>query len=405
MTTRSRPYRAIVLTPGVARGLAAGVAARLAAGMLPFAVVATVASEHGFSAAGIASAATLLVAAVTGPLRGRLADRYGNPALVGAALLYGTLATTAAVIVGAAPAWAVIAVLTAASGCGPPITAAIRTRWSRLLPEKNDLQRVHTLDSIVEELTFVTAPLVTTAVLVVLSGPVGIAVVGWIPLAAVALAVERGAGVRAGGGRPRGAAQRRRAPIAASAVGRGIVVPIAALGLVGGSLGVLLPASMAERGEISSAGYLLALFSAGGVVGGLVYARREWTVGLRRRYLAMSLCLAVTTAALAPALGTAVAPVGVFAVGLAMTPLFVIGYLLVDAHLPHRQTEANVWIGASYNVGAAAGAAGCGALLAQLGPGGAALLIASAAALAPLFVLGLPRTAPAGPPASSEPPG
>ncbi|MFJ8097466.1 hypothetical protein [Streptomyces griseofuscus] len=47
-----------------------------------------------------------------------------------------------------------------------------------------------------------------------------------------------------------------------------MIAPLIVLGLVGGSLNVLLPATAARHGHITSAGYLFALFSVGGVIGG-----------------------------------------------------------------------------------------------------------------------------------------
>ncbi|MFD4503697.1 MFS transporter [Streptomyces sp. NPDC058457] len=173
-----------------------------------------------------------------------------------------------------------------------------------------------------------------------------------------------------------------------------MITPLIVLGLVGGSLNVLLPATAAQHGHITSAGYLFALFSVGGIIGGLTYGKIRWSKPLRLRYTAAGAVLAAATALLAPALGTPASLLAKLLVGLPLTPMFVIGYLLVDERLSQRQTEANAWLGSGYDIGSATGAAVCGWLLTQMAPRPITLGLAVVAALAAVCALRLtPQTA------------
>ncbi|MFG3033594.1 hypothetical protein ACGFZJ_34455 [Streptomyces sp. NPDC048253] len=165
MTSSARGYVAIVRTPRVPANLLAGVAVRLGCGIIPFSTVVAFADPYGFTYSGLATAGFMLSMSLLGPWRGRMFDRYGSRTLTAGALSYALLITAAALSVGQATPWLPIALLTAAGPVMPPINATLRTRWSRLLPDKQDLQQVHALDSIVEEITFLFSPILITAAL------------------------------------------------------------------------------------------------------------------------------------------------------------------------------------------------------------------------------------------------
>ncbi|MDH6589864.1 putative MFS family arabinose efflux permease [Streptomyces sp. SAI-133] len=81
-----------------------------------------------------------------------------------------------------------------------------------------------------------------------------------------------------------------------------------------------------------------------------------------------------------------------FCVGLPLTPIFVIAYLLVDERIDSsRHAEANAWLGSGYNLGSAAGAALGGQLLALTGPRLVAGTLGAVAALAALVAYRLPH--------------
>ena len=228
-----------------------------------------------------------------------------------------------------------------------------------------------------------------------------IALGSWCPLFGVALLYKRITRTPSGSSpalskAAYSAAQRapRQRSLILTREGQGVITPLIVLGLVGGSLNVLLPATAAQHGHITSAGYLFALFSVGGVIGGLTYGKIRWSKPLRLRYTAAGAVLAAATALLAPALGTPASLLAILLVGLPLTPMFVIGYLLVDERLSQRQTEANAWLGSGYDIGSATGAAVCGWLLTQMAPRPITLGLAVVAALAAVCALRLtPQTA------------
>lgn len=152
-------YLTILRTRGVPRGLLAGFTSRLSGGIVPFATIVACSQAYGgFVTSGIASAAFMLSGALLGPTRGRLVDRHGWPALLVGASCHALFLTLAALAIGRYPAWTALPLLAAGGAISAPVTSSVRTLWSRLVPDKQSLQQAHTLDSILEEITFVITP-------------------------------------------------------------------------------------------------------------------------------------------------------------------------------------------------------------------------------------------------------
>lgn len=165
----SDSYAKVLGTRRVKPLIAAGVVGRLAYGVVPFAIVVAFAERHGFGVAGIASAVLMTGIALLGPWRGRQIDRYGTNAVLLFATVWVVALGLLAAFLGHLP-WPVSLVLIAVAGAlAPPVSPVLRTSWSRLLPDKQQLQRIHALDSVIEETTFVVAPLLTTTMLTLTS--------------------------------------------------------------------------------------------------------------------------------------------------------------------------------------------------------------------------------------------
>ena len=401
--THSPSYRTALAVPKAKTVLTLGVFSRLPAGLVPFAVIMAFTKHHGVGVAGLASGALMLAIALPGPARARWCS-HRPPA----ALLLMTAASTVLLLAAAATAkaehWQIPVLVTAAGGAlFPPLTPTLRAIWSRIMPDKERLQSIHSLDSTVEELTFVATPLLGS-VLMVLSGPELSMMVGALLLGPAGLGVAAVLRTVPPVDQPKTAqkASRSQLSIIRSHTGRGIGFPVVALGLCAGGLNVIIPAVATDFGGLVSSGYSFAAFSLGGVVGGLAYGRKKWAASLGKRYTVATAALAAGALILAALSHSPLTMLATFCVGLPMTPIFVIAYLLVDERIdPSRHPEANAWLGSGYNLGSASGAALGGQMLALTGarPVAAALAVVALAATAVTHRL---CTAPAAPTAARE---
>lgn len=117
-----------------------------------------------------------------------------------------------------------------------------------------------------------------------------------------------------------------------------------------------------------AAGVLTTLFSVGGVLGGLVYGRRQWRGDLARRPLVLAACSAVCYAIPALLYSAPAAGVALLLAGACTDVLLITSYQLVDRLVPEgSRTEAGAWVNTAYNLGAAMGAAIGGVLIDRSG--------------------------------------
>jgi MFS family permease len=382
------PYRRLLGEPAL-RGLAvADVCARLPQGMVAITLLLVAATHASMTTAGLVVAGYTLGQAVTGPLRGRLADRYGLArvcAACGCGYAVALLGLLAGSLAGS-PAWLLVAAAAAAGLIVPPLSPGMRSLWSAQAPRALR-QTAFALDAAVFDLAYLTGPVVASAL-----------AAGVAPAAAVGLllALTGTAIVMIGRrSRPAGAAE---TGLAAPAR-RGVLGPLhspalRSLLITGGLLNAALSATEValtgyarQHHALWASGPLLAGVSAGSIVGSLLLGARgsgalagETGRRLPRLLACYALGLAALTAASlhAPLIAVAAPLAGLF-LGPSLATLFNLASA-ASGETPGAVgggTEAQGWLNSVMNGGAAAGAALAGAAAGQ-----PVLALALAAALA-----------------------
>lgn len=354
--------------------MAASLAARTGFAMVPLALVLFLRSSTGsIAAAGAALGAFGLTGALH-PVRGRLIDRYGRLPLAGFGIGFG-VALGALVVVGLSGG-SVPLVLGVAALAGlfiPPLGPfgrAILSLWLR--EDGTRLQRAYAADSALEESTLVLGP-VAVAVLVAVSSPA--AAVAVAAIATVLGSLGTASSALARGAAARGWHQGPDEPASGETVSRGlsrrlvpILVVMGGVTLAMGCVDVAVPVFAQAHGSPADAGLLLGLLAAGSALGGLLYGARPHRAALERRFAALTgvLALCATPAIFAGSI-LVLAPMLIL-LGAALGPLFIVLYALVDRDTRAGQrTRAFSWVVSVTNGGAAAGAAGAGALMASQG--------------------------------------
>ena len=381
-------YRGLFAEPALRRLAIADAFARLPQGMVSLTVLLVAAEHASMAVAGLVVAGYTLGQAVTGPVRGRLADRYGLAKVAACCSLGYALALLAllAAAITRAPAGLLIGVATTAGLVNPPLSPGMRSLWSARAGTRF-AQAAFALDAAVFDLSYITGP--------VLAGALA---TGLAPAAALGLMLAlTGAAVAIIGRQPRDRPavhppQRRswpRFPLRSAGLGR--------LLLIGALVNAALSATeVAMTGYVRyhhalwAAGPLLAGVSAGSILGSLLLGAQNSGVrtspgrlpGLLACY-AGSLA-ALTAAGLCPPLLAVAAPLA----GLFLGPVLATLFRGAAAAAPSGSgTETQAWLNSIMNGGAAAGAAAAGALLSGPVLGGAGanrpvLALALACALA-----------------------
>jgi hypothetical protein len=380
------PYRRLLGEPAL-RGLAvADVCARLPQGMVTITLLLVAATHASMTTAGLVVAGYTLGQAVTGPLRGRLADRYGLArvcAACGCGYAVALLGLLAGSLAGA-PGWLLVAAATAAGLIVPPLSPGMRSLWSACAAGALR-QTAFALDAAVFDFAYLTGPVVASAL-----------AAGVAPAAAVGVLLAlTGAAIVIIGRRPRpaGAAE---TGLAAPAR-RGVLGPLHSpalrrLLITGGLLNAALSATevaltgyVRQHHALWAAGPLLAGVSAGSIVGSLLLgARGTSALGgeAGRRLPRLLSCYALGLAALTAAslyapLVALAAPLAGLCLGPSLATLFNLASSASSASgasgasgetagaVSGGGTEAQGWLNSVMNGGAAAGAALAGAAASQ----------------------------------------
>ena len=345
----------------------ASIVARMPQGLAPLSVVLLAQERTGsIAAAGLAGGAWAIGSAVSQPLWGGFAGRGRAHRVEGAtALAQGVILMVLAF--GTHDVQGIVIVLAGLGGLlSAPTSPISRTLWPQLAQDEHHLDALYTHDATWQELIFIAGPAMV-GVLVAVSGPgaslvtaallgvVGAAVFAWIirplwnphPEPASRLPLGRSLAALAG-------------PYAALCA--------MALGLGMAEVGV--PAVAIIEDNRAASGWLLAIWSLGSLVGGLVAARVTWRRGPSDRWpgLMAGVALGTATTAVGWQFGLGWLGLTLFLAGLALAPSLAAGYgVISERAAPGRRTDAFAWTTTFLLLGIGSGTA-VGGVLAAASP-------------------------------------
>jgi predicted MFS family arabinose efflux permease len=350
------PLKSVLRATYVRRLLVFSQTGRLPMAAAPLALLLFAREEHGLALAGLVVAAYTAGMAISAPLLARIVDRWRQPPVLWAsALLSGAGFVAVAVSGHGLPVMIIGAVL---AGFGtPPLEACLRALWPTLVPPGN-VAAAYSLDLAVQEVIYVTGPLVTLAA-VGLAGPAaGLFAAAVFQLAGVAgFALTPVVRIWRGEAGERHWAGPMRVP--------GFVVIVAGVicaGAAVGSLPVVVTGYAEAAGSRSLSGWLLAAQAAGALTGGLLYTRARPGGPGRLPLTAAAFAAGYLPLLLVPEPVPMAALLAVS--GLSLPPLLTAVFLSADRLTPAgTAVEAFAWIITAFTVGSAAGAALTGSLV------------------------------------------
>ncbi|MBN3928959.1 MFS transporter [Streptomyces verrucosisporus] len=415
VTDRKPGYRDLLRTPGAWTFLLPGFLARQPFAMLTLGIVLLVEDTTGsFGTAGTVSAVTGVSMALFAPRSGRLADRFGQRAVLvpGVLLHAAAVGVLVALALSRAPLWALLLAAVPAGASVPQVGPMVRARWAHLLrggpgsPDRRGgsgppggagrpdgarlLSTAAAFESVTDELTFVIGPVLATALCTGVHPAAGLAaeaaltVVGGLVFAAqrrTAPPAHRRA--RGADGAPH--------PSALSVPGvRVLIVAFLGIGSVFGGMQVSLAAFTESIGQPGLNGVLYGTFAAGNMLAGLVFGALTWRSAPQRRLLAAYALLTLTTAPLwAVDAVPLLAVLGLLA-GIGIAPSLITGFTLVERLAPAGvRTEAFTWMAGAVALGQAGAASAAGQLTDRFGASAGFTVPLAATALALVTVAAL----------------
>lgn len=360
-TERSaRPgYGPLLRTKGAWTFLVPGFAARQPFAMLTISIVLLVRHTTGsYGAAGAAAAVTGVSMALFAPYSGRLADRYGQRAVLMPGVVLHTAAglTFTALALAHAPLWALFAAAVPTGASVPQVGPMVRARWGTRLKGSPLMSTAAAFESVTDELTFVVGPLLATALCTAVTPSAGLVTEAALTLiGGLLFAAQRGTQPPVGHhAEPGGEAHARVSALRVAGV-RVLIVTFLGIGAVFGGMQVSLAAFSESLGEPGLNGVLYGVFAAGNMLSGVVCGAVAWKSSPRRRLVVGYAALALTTSALwtvhsVPLL----AGLGLL-IGMCIAPALITGYTLVEDLVPAgARTEAFTWLTGAVALGQAA---------------------------------------------------
>lgn len=374
--------------------LIVSIIARMPQGLAPLAVVLLAQERTGsIAAAGLAGGAWALGSAISQPLWGGFAGR-GLAHRVEALTASVQAAVVLTLAFGAGDAEQAVVALAFLGGLfAAPTSPISRTLWPQLAHSEHHLDALYTHDATWQELIFIAGPALV-GILVAVSGPPA-------ALATAAAFGLVGAWLFALIIRPLWHPHPE--PSARMSLPRSLLRlsgPYTTLILMAFGLGMTevgVPAVAILDGSRAASGWLLALWSAGSLVGGLWTARVRWRRTPSSRWPALLLLVAAGTASTAIGWQFGLGWLGfaLFLAGLGLAPSLAAGYGVVAARAaPGRRTDSFAWTTTCLLAGIGSGVS-VGGVIANVSPTwtfciGAAV-IAVAAVTARLWGAVLPR--------------
>ena len=371
----TNPYRALFNLPGTRTFVLAGLLARLPLPMTGIGIITLLAQLRGsYALAGAVSATFVLAYALLSPRISRLVDRHGQRRVLPLAMML-SVTGTALLLLGTwldLGDWSLF-VGALLAGFMPSLSAMVRARWTALYRGQPLLQTAYSLETVLDELTFIAGPPLSVGLCVTLFPQAGPLMAALLLVAGVlALVVQRigepalsTAGAQADGSLLRLGEVRL------------LTLLMVAMGAIVGTVDIVSVAFAAERGQPAAASLVLAAYATGSCVAGLVFGALKLQQPLPRLLLIGGVATAATTLPLwlagsLPALAAAVLLAGVF-----FAPTLIVAMSLVERVVPPtRLTEGMTWLLAGLNVGVAAGAALSGQVLDAYGtPAGFAVAL------------------------------
>lgn len=380
---------AAVRAPGVPRTLALALLSRVPLSAIGLLLVLQIRHlGHSYTLAGACSGACALGMAIGSPMLGRIIDRAGQAVvLTTTAVAIVAITGLFAILPAHAPAPAFLLVALLIGAVQPPVGSCVRVLWRRML-DGPGFSALVTLDASLQELAFLSGPLLLIGLASGIGAAAALAVTAAITGMVAALFALLPETRRFGGAEePVATTDGQPAERALHNAGVRLLLVVSALmGVAFGATELGLVTTADHHGARGASGILFAVWGVGSFVGGVL-----WTRGAHARDGAAAmpwllLILGVTTALIGALPTLVLVGAGITLAGAAVAPLFGVVYSRMGDVAPQGAlTEAFTLETSAITAGIALGSALAGAAASAFGApaafvlAGAAFLIGCAA--------------------------
>lgn len=360
----ANPYRILFQAPGAKGFSLAGLLARLALPMSGIGIITMLSQLRGsYALAGAVSATFVLTFALTSPQVSRLVDLYGQRRVlpVSTGISVAGFLVLLACTYWQTPTWTLF-VAAVLAGFMPSISAMVRARWTALYRGKPQLQTAYSLETVLDEVTFIVGPPLAVGLSVAVfpqAGLLAAAVLLATGVLTLAAQVSSEPPVQADE-----QTSRRPTSVFRLAEVRLLTLLMVAMGVIVGTVDIVSVAFAEQLGSPLAASIVLSCYAISSCAAGLVFGALKLQTPLHKLLLIGGLATGATTLPLMIAGNIAGLAGAVLVAGVFFAPSMIVAMSLVERIVPERQlTEGMTWLLAGLNVGVALGAAASGQLV------------------------------------------
>ncbi|WP_282792624.1 MFS transporter [Streptomyces sp. CC224B] len=360
-------YREIFSAPGTKAFSSAGLVARLPLPLTHMGILTMLSETTGeYALAGLVAGTFTFSMAFLGPQVSKAVDRRGQSRVLPVATGVSVLGLAGLLLCATvdAPRWTLF-LLALLSGLMPSMSAMVRARWTEIYRGTPRLNTAYSMESVVDELTYVVGPALAVVLSTALFPQAAPMAAGLLLVVGVALFV------------PQKSTEPPVRPRAGAGGGSSVILspPVLVLALVllcGGAVPGMVDTmglAFAERaGDKPLAGLVFAVYAIGSGLSGLLFGARHVSVPLPRLLLIGVGGTALTTLPFLLVDGVGGMVAVVFLAGVFFAPTMVVVMSIVERVTPERHlTEAMTWMIAGLQSGVALGAAVTGVVHDHLG--------------------------------------
>lgn len=383
----ANPYRELFSTSGTIAFSVAGLIARIPLPMTGIGIITMLSQLHGsYALAGGVAATFVLTYALLSPQISRLVDRHGQRRILPIAAATSALGVLAILISSwcQAPEWTLF-IGAFLAGFMPSMSAMVRARWTTIHRGQSRLQTAYSLETVLDEVTFIAGPPLSVGLSVMLFPQAG-------PLvAAILLLVGVFAFVAQGSTEPQVETYNSTAIHSGSVIQQAglrlLTLLLVAMGVIVGTVDITSVAFAEQLEQPAAASLVLSAYAVGSCLAGLLFGTLKLKTPLHRLLLLGGLATAATTLPLLLVESIPLLAAAVFVAGLFFAPTMIVAMSIVERMVPENQlTEGMTWLLAGLNVGVALGAAASGQMV-DIGGAGAGFNVAFCAGVVVFLVV------------------
>lgn len=363
----ANPYARLFAVRGTFGFSWAAFVGRLPLPMTGIGIITMLAQLRGsYALAGAVSATFVLTYAVLAPQISRYVDRYGQGKIlvIAAAISAIGLGLLVASTYFSGPDW-LLFMFAMLGGFMPSMSAMARARWTAIYRGKPELQTAYSLETVLDEVSFIAGPPISVGLAVAVFPQAGLlASIVALIIGVLSFVVQRST---------EPPIEEKVSVLKEMAVIKdgGIVVLtllLVAMGIVVGTVDIGSVAFSEAQGVPFAASVVLSAYAVGSCLAGLAFGVIKLSIPLPKLLLLGGIATALTTLPLM-IVGSIPALVGaVFVAGVCFAPTMIIAMTLVEQLVPEAKlTEGLTWLLAGLNTGVAIGAAVAGQIVDRFG--------------------------------------